>query len=276
MKERLEQDPMYVDVLLPAAVFPAPDSARLPDEPSVNRLWNRVKHILRAANECDSYQKDENAWSEVVRLVLRTAMFDFAVHLEEETLADLDVTNIQSQAIDRQFLPRFQSAPGYCDRRTDLAVAFHPHHAEYGSLRQAVCQVGLPLSHMKDAYSSTVALAHPVEIKAANGNAEEAQLQLAVFHASASVFLQRVPQPPMLGWTVIGHKWTLFIAWTTTSGTVVEVRSPSLSRNVGTTDAEALFTLLAVLRSGFEWLRQHYWPKYAAMMETKLAKSAPL
>ena len=65
---------------------------------------------------------------------------------------------------------------------------------------------------MKDAYSRTVPLAIPFEIKRANGGVEDAQVQLAVFHASAFAFLAEngvkpVEMLPMVSWAIIGHEW---------------------------------------------------------------------
>lgn len=116
---------------------------------------------------------------------------------------------------------------------------------------------------MKDVYTSTVPVTNPVEVKAAHGDAEEAHLQLAVFNASAVKF-HSIQSLPMLGWTVLGHKWTVFVTWLAEADETIEVRAPSLSRNVSTVDAEALLTLLAVLRSGFAWLRKEYWPRYVS------------
>lgn len=65
----------------------------------------------------------------------------------------------------------------------------------------------------------------------------------------------------MPGWTVLDLKWILFVTWLTEADEVVKVHAPSLSRNVGTVDTEALLTLLAVLRSGFAWLPREYWPR---------------
>ena len=260
---------MYSDSFDASLISQVKDAMHLSSDASAIRFLERVQHILRAAHACDLYQKDENAWTEVVRLVLRTAVWDLSVDLEERRSADLEITDIQSQTIDRRYLPPFQLSPGYCDRRTDVAVAFSPQHANHAPIRERLLQRGVLLSHMKDAYTSTVAVAHPVEIKAAHGDAEEAQLQLAVFNASAIKFLS-MDSLPMLGWTVLGHKWTLFVTWLTEADEVVEVRAPSLSRNVGTVDTEALLTLLAVLRSGFAWLREEYWPRYVSRQTSNL------
>ena len=134
---------------------------------------------------------------------------------------------------------------------------------------------------MSDSFTRTVPVAHPIEVKTAGGNAEEAQLQLAVFHAATLSFLASLDpgstEPnqdslelqPSLGWAVVGHAWSLYIAWKDADGDV-RIRSPTLSRPMGTTSFLDLFTLLSVLREGFSWLREDYWSQYAWRLKAHL------
>lgn len=87
---------------------------------------------------------------------------------------------------------------------------------------------GATLSPMTDAYTSGVALACAIELKEAGGKATEAGMQLAVYHAAILWKIQelinmrrRTPMseeeveklvPSLLGWTVIGHRWSLYIS----------------------------------------------------------------
>ena len=87
---------------------------------------------------------------------------------------------------------------------------------------------GATLSPMTDAYTSGVALACAIELKEAGGKATEAEMQLAVYHAAMLWKIQelinmrrRTPMneeeveklvPSVVGWTVIGHKWSLYIS----------------------------------------------------------------
>ena len=166
-------------------------------------------------------------------------------------------------------------------RKTDFALAFAPEHSGIALLRQQALDLGLPLSHMSDSFTRTVPVAHPIEVKTAGGNAEEAQLQLAVFHAATLSFLAGLnassvgPTPdglelqPSLGWAVVGHTWSVYIAWQDTDGNV-RIRSPTLSRPTGTTSFLDLFTLLSVLREGILWLREDYWSQYSRRLSAHL------
>jgi hypothetical protein len=58
-----------------------------------HRLWLRVQHILRAAHDCDTFQQDENAWSDIVKLVIRTAIFNCTVDVEDGE-ADFQIANM--------------------------------------------------------------------------------------------------------------------------------------------------------------------------------------
>ncbi|KAK5162703.1 uncharacterized protein LTR77_011238 [Saxophila tyrrhenica] len=104
LQERMEGDTTYSGSFDAPFISQVTDTMHLPNDASSIRFLERIRHILRTAHACDLYQKDENAWSEVVRLVLRTAVWDLAVDHEERHPADLEITDIQSQTIDRQYL----------------------------------------------------------------------------------------------------------------------------------------------------------------------------
>lgn len=49
----------------------------------LDSLWASVKDIHKAAETCQRYQKDENAWVQVVRTVLDTAKLHFNLEMLE-------------------------------------------------------------------------------------------------------------------------------------------------------------------------------------------------
>ena len=49
----------------------------------LDSLWASVKNIHNAAETCQRYQKDENAWVQVVRTVLDTAKLHFNLEMLE-------------------------------------------------------------------------------------------------------------------------------------------------------------------------------------------------
>lgn len=87
---------------------------------------------------------------------------------------------------------------------------------------------GAALSPMTDAYTSGLTLACAIELKEAEGKATEVDMQLAVYHAAmlwkikelinmgreTSMDEEEVESlvPSVVGWSVIGHKWSLYIS----------------------------------------------------------------
>jgi hypothetical protein len=110
---------------------------------------------------------------------------------------------------------------------------------------------GATLSPMTDAYTSRVALACAIEIKEAGGKATEAEMQLAVYHAAMLWKLRELINmrrerpmneeeveslvPSVVGWTVIGHKWSLYISSLLPDNSIVRhTYPPSGSLLIGT------------------------------------------
>lgn len=183
----------------------------------------------------------------------------------------------QTQSIAEDYLPTISIPPGYCNRRTDLALGVDEPLEDTlaAQLRERASKCSRPLNHMKDLELQRIYLALPIEIKAKNGNTEEAQLQLAVYFAAVSVFLDKAcpdptaQVPPMLGWMVLGPSWTLVLAWRDGKG-VVHVRQLNALGSCGTSDFESLFRLLAILKECIDWVKQDYQPKYLSLMKQYL------
>ncbi len=80
-----------------------------------------------------------------------------------------------------------------------------------------------------DAYTSQVLLGYALEAKRSDGSEKEAQLQLALFHSAILIKLFAIhgPEakyceiPPMLGWTMIGHRWQFHITSFLEDGNIV-------------------------------------------------------
>ena len=81
---------------------------------------------------------------------------------------------------------------------------------------------------MTDAYTSGLVLACAIELKESGVKATEAEMQLAVYHAAMLWKMKELfnmgwedPMneeeverliPSVVGWTVIGHKWSFYIS----------------------------------------------------------------
>ncbi|KAF4547267.1 Mur ligase middle domain-containing protein [Elsinoe fawcettii] len=197
-------------------------------------LVQELDNIVFRAERCERFHQDENAWGNVVRLIL-----DLMLRLHEtrsETHREFEVIDLRSQAIDTQFLPQTTSiAAGFTkafDKRVDFAIAFDIDSdrvkAIHDTTRQAGSNTSLTFSHMSDTYTQLLPLTCPIEVKRKGGNSEEAELQLAIWQAGAfrhrSIewnepleIVRLVPwgEIPQISWTVVGHTWTPYLSWYT-------------------------------------------------------------
>lgn len=106
-------------------------------------------------------------------------------------------------------------------RKADLALSFNPYHPDvedqWDDLRME--HPGLSLSHMTDAYTSTLVLGCGIEVKESGGDYNEAIMQVGVWSAAALEKWRTFTDPssapnlqPDLGFTVFGHEWKLHIS----------------------------------------------------------------
>ncbi|MCJ1476740.1 hypothetical protein MMC13_005409 [Lambiella insularis] len=126
----------------------------------LERKWSEIERVYKKAKHCQKYHKDENAWVQVVYSVLQLAGIG---HVEDM----LEVNSIQTQIIDSTLLPILPDNVTPLAKRPDLAIGFNLEHE---MVRLQVDKVnakrpGMALSHMTDAYTSTVPLACGIEIK---------------------------------------------------------------------------------------------------------------
>ncbi|GAB7356538.1 hypothetical protein MBLNU459_g7280t1 [Dothideomycetes sp. NU459] len=267
-------------------------------QPRIRRTWAKVKEIHRLADECRESQKDESAWTDVVRAVFALAIKDHDNKdhtdydddddddddVDNDHLSDFQLNDIHTQSILRHHLPRLQSDPSQLfDRKTDLAIAFDPRHARVRDLRRSLRSI-TEASHMSDTYTSTVPLVGAVEIKKYGGNVQEAEVQLGIWHAAAlnhqhTTFVRpdgKHPTcPPQIGWTIIGHSWNVYISWKDASTGNVTVRGPYLAAHGTTATYRGIFTLLSCLRVIFDWWLHVYWPAFKKCVAGCNVPSAP-
>lgn len=132
----------------------------------------------------------------------------------------------------------------------------------------------MKLCQMADAYTSTLCLPCPIVVKRHGGNAEEVELQLMIWLASALAHMEYLrglarepkrPVPPVVGWTVIGHTWSFYIAWSFRSDvTVMGLYNPG---NAGTTDVLSIYVLTSLWKRLFEWIQEVYYPAYNELLQ---------
>jgi hypothetical protein len=125
----------------------------------------------------------------------------------------------QTQEIDRSYLPVLPDDAQPLAKKADLALAFSSYHPEVQPIlrRFRDSYKSTSLSHMSDAYSSTVPLVSGIEVKESGGDYNEALMQLGIWSAAGLRHISRLaagkPLRPFVGWTVVGHEWRLHICW---------------------------------------------------------------
>jgi hypothetical protein len=213
------------------------DESRTDLTPDLADRWTQIKAIYAEAAGCRRYHLDENAWTEVVRLVLRAAGVGALTDMLQLNkvsvplpMSGSGVTQStsnplrrrQTQSIDPRFLPILPGTTDPFAKETDFALAFNPYHDRVRPILEDVRskRPGTDLSQMSDVYTSSVVLGCGLEIKGPGGNHDEAVVQLGIWCAAG--LLQRrelsttdisPSQKPLLGWTVIGHDWRLHMSW---------------------------------------------------------------
>jgi hypothetical protein len=143
----------------------------------------------------------------------------------------------QTQAIEQALLPTIDTIP--VAKKADLAILLSRLHPDVKLMKDKIATEHGPrftLSQLTDAWTCAVPQVCGFEIKAANGDAEEASLQLAVFLAAGITKnrrladIRRAMHPesqtpfkprPMVGWTVVRHGWHFHMAWEGVDGTIV-------------------------------------------------------
>ena len=83
---------------------------------------------------------------------------------------------------------------------------------------------------MTDPYTETIPMACGIKVKGLGGNRDEAIVQYGIW---AAVGLAKVKElvdeatvlQPVLGWTVVGHDWILYMSWKLESEEVVSLRT---------------------------------------------------
>ncbi|KAK5018655.1 hypothetical protein BJ546DRAFT_1080218 [Cryomyces antarcticus] len=234
----------------------------------VDRLWEQTRLIYRDARRCNNRRKDESAWVDVVRTVLRTPGAGAGA---DPTLEMFEIESIQTQQIDPSLLPDLHNRAISTAKKADLALAFSPDDSTVAkALRSASASRpgGTTFSQMMDAYTSTVPLVCGIEVKEAGGDNNEALLQLGIWTAAGLEKLKglcggEVPAGglyPFMGWTVVGHEWKLHLSWMEEDSGRILVVGPFSPLTTGTSTYFDIFKLLELACRLRRWLAERYWP----------------
>jgi hypothetical protein len=148
-------------------------------------------------------------------------------------LTDLARTNQfarrQTQTINSDVLP--VSPKNYrVQRKADFTFSFNRNTPEASDLynRLGLAGVGEIIGHTMDANTKRLALFSGIEVKQENGGKDEALVQLAIWLAAGLDNIKRLSNlghkrpyragefKATVGWTVIGHDWHTYVAYTAT------------------------------------------------------------
>ncbi|KAH6675902.1 hypothetical protein B0J14DRAFT_373878 [Halenospora varia] len=244
--------------------------------PCSDKLWNKVHNIFKLAEQAQRRQKDENAWIEICRKVLRTA------GLKDNNTTKLEVISVQTQVISPIYLSR-DAKDASLNKRADLALAASRDHIEIASLldKFETENPDFTLSHLVDAYTSGVPVLCGIEVKTSGGDGDEALTQLGIMSAAAlakhaELLLRNADMgrtsdcevPPFLGWTVVGHRWDLYISWQA-MGTGLDVAGgisvlgPWPVFTGSTVSHQDIFKLVKLIKTVVQWIedKQLEWFK---------------
>ena len=123
---------------------------------------------------------------------------------------------------------------------------------------------------MSDDYTGKLAMLAGVEVKRDGGNGPEALAQLSMWLAAGITSLSRLrncqkdhmpsqKRLPLMGWTVVGHRWETYIAYEKEPHHV-QIFGPIGSISADTSSYYGVFKLMDMIEKMKEYGKQTYWP----------------
>lgn len=185
-----------------------------------------------------------------------------------------------TQTIDPDCLSVYGKPPTPVEsKKSDFVLSFSPKHPDvkkhYSEVQTASKEL-VTLSQMSDDCTSKLVLYLGAEVKKFGGNEAEAQSQIYTWLGSgitkrrqlmASAAQQTdqslTDQPmPLLGWTIVGHQWKLYVAFGEGNGMndKLSIVGPVPGCNVTTETHYDSFKLLRLEERIKTWARDTYWP----------------
>ncbi|KAG8622914.1 hypothetical protein KVT40_009231 [Elsinoe batatas] len=248
-----------------------------------DELLRDMDKLLLEAGRSDKYHQDEASWMNIVRDVL--LMLSRVRAARSTTKGEFQVVDIRSQTHKVEYLPQYtDKVPHFTkmfDKRTDFALAFDIESPRVQAMQQS-CRISgshdaLPLSHMNDSFTQTLPLFAPIEVKRQGGSSEDAEVQLAVWQASAirhklgfltgDVFcMDQIDNglAPQISWTIIGHDWTPYLSWYDFDDGMHMI--PITGLRLGTRNRATLLGLVAVFEEVWRWATDVHWKDFDGLM----------
>ena len=199
----------------------------------------------------------------------------------------------QSQLLAKSCRQTYQGEP-FETKKTDWALSFSRQHPEVLHQYDALAWDGHPpaLSQMNNMATSSLVLYSATEVKVTKGKESQAQAQLFTWFQAGFSRLRKLLKKvgngtptaestlPLLGWTVIGERWELYMAIGEGNNEAdpIIIVGPLRTCQCDTISYYGAFRLLQLVEKVKDWAREVYWPWYcdAVIEPLKLAKGQPI
>ncbi|KAL9098026.1 MAG: hypothetical protein Q9163_006229 [Psora crenata] len=239
---------------------------------STELLCKTAKSIREQAQICEAECRDENAWSmNVVRPVMEWESIGQSHAVAEPGFSRTEY--IQTQTINTSYLPRIDGVP-IESKKADFALSFSPQHPDVKSHYTALQVPGSEpstLSQLNDVCTRKLALYLAAEVKKFGGNEMEAEAQLFTWLAAGVTKSRKLLKKakfassdtlPLLGWTIVGHRWELYMALGKgiEEASEINIFGPFRTCAVDTRTYFSVFKLLRINERIKLWAREQYWP----------------
>lgn len=185
---------------------------------------------------------------------------------------------IQSQALAKSCRQKIDG--GRIDgKKADFALSFSPQHPvverEYKAIN-AGQQGPVLLSQMNDVCTSRLVIYSGFEVKKLGGPLKTAQGQIFTFCGGGTIRLRQLLKKvgsgtptkdltlPLLGWTVLGDSWELyiFIGKGNEEKDPIFAVGPIHTCTCDTSTYFGTFKLMRLIERVTQWARETYWPWY--------------
>lgn len=159
-------------------------------------------------------------------------------------------------------------------KKADFAIAFSRENSTVETEYKKFVgenNISPQLSQMSDVNSGSLIIHTGAEVKKFGGNEEEARGQCFIFLGAGIQMMRELmqpaeddPPPPLLGWTIVGYRWSLFIAYGEGNKKTdkIYIYGPIDSCEISTRNYFEAFKLLRLMERVKKWARETFWEWY--------------
>lgn len=187
------------------------------------------------------------------------------------------MSHSQTQSIEKSSLQEYDGDNGE-SKKADFALSFSPRYPQvkerYDALR-VPGQERPSLSQMSDECTSKLGLYLGAEVKKAGERENVAQRQLFTWLGSGIIKARKLRAAatasgkpaqrdimPLLGWTVVGYEWKLYVAFGAGDSPedTIRIVGPIPGIPNSTESLIDVFKMLQLVECIKQWVREEYWP----------------